>query len=205
MVENLVGYAKEDLMVPLQMDGAPFADLGAPNAAAKSWCNEVNSVMHSEICAVPSDRLSTERGLLAELPSLRPEFGARPTTRKVDKLSCIRFASGRYSVPNKLICQSVTVLVEGQRLRVIEPVTGDVRLAAVRRGYGARTSPPIGTHVARQSRRIEALSTGFEDPNERREGRARSQQGVLDGGCDEAGVAAHRPATPCDEEVVHLR
>jgi hypothetical protein len=54
--------------------------------------------------------------LLGELPSLRAEFGARPTTRKVDKLSCIRFGSSRYSVPNRLIGSTVTVLVDDQLL-----------------------------------------------------------------------------------------
>lgn len=68
----------------------------------------------------------SERELLAPLPSLRPEFGAKPTTRKVDKLSCIRFASGRYSVPNRLIGKTVTVLVDQRTLRVIEPVTGEI-------------------------------------------------------------------------------
>ncbi len=55
-----------------------------------------------------------------------PEFGARPTTRKVDNLSCIRFASGRYSVPNRLIGRTGTVLVDDRTLRVVEPVTGEV-------------------------------------------------------------------------------
>ncbi|WP_156887291.1 IS21 family transposase [Nocardioides sp. CF8] len=122
MVENLVGYAKVDLMVPQ----APLSELGAANAAAVLWCAEVNANTHSEICAVPAERLVSERDLLAALPSLRGEFGARPTTRKVDKLSCIRFASARYSVPNKLIGRTVTVLVEDRTLRVIEPVTGEV-------------------------------------------------------------------------------
>ena len=122
MVERLVGYAKADLMVPQ----APLGDLGAANTAAAVWCLEVNAATHSEICAVPAQRLAIERELLAALPSLRAEFGAKPTTRKVDKLSCIRFASGRYSVPNKLIGAIVTVLVDDRTLRVIEPVTGEV-------------------------------------------------------------------------------
>ena len=122
MVENLVGYAKDDLMVPQ----APFVDLGAANQAAAAWCAEVNANTHSEICVVPAERLEVERGLLAALPSLRAEFGAKPTTRKVDKLSCIRFGSARYSVPNRLIGRTVTVLVEDRTLRVIEPVTGEV-------------------------------------------------------------------------------
>jgi len=126
MVENLVGYAKDDLMVPQ----APLTDLAgglaAANQAAAAWCVEVNAATHSEICAIPAVRLETERGLLAVLPSLRPDFGARPTTRKVDKLSCIRFASGRYSVPNRLIGKTVTVLVDDRTLRVVEPVTGEI-------------------------------------------------------------------------------
>ena len=130
MVENLVGYAKHDLMVPLELRDDPWkgpgSDLARANAAAAVWCAEVNAVTHSEICAVPEQRLETEAGLLGELPSLRPEIGPRPRTRKVDKLSCIRFASGRYSVPNRLIGRAVTVLVEEKVLRVVEPVTGEV-------------------------------------------------------------------------------
>jgi len=134
MVENLVGYAKADLMVPLQLREEPVrglgvvpgADLARVNPAAATWCAEVNAATHSEICAVPADRLVSERGLLGALPSLRPELGVKPTTRKVDKLSCIRFASGRYSVPNRLIGTTVTVLVENLMLRVLEPVTGEV-------------------------------------------------------------------------------
>jgi hypothetical protein len=66
--------------------------------------------------------------LLGELPSLRLEVGPKPTTRKVDKLSCIRFGSARYSVPNRLIGSTVTVLVDerDRMLRVIEPVTGEI-------------------------------------------------------------------------------
>jgi transposase len=128
MVENLVGYAKADLMVPLI--GATSTALSDRNLAAAAWCAEVNAKVHSEICAVPAERLVVELPLLGELPSLRADFGARTTTRKVDKLSCIRFGSARYSVPNRLIGHSVTVVVEDQTLpkmlRVIGPVTGEV-------------------------------------------------------------------------------
>ena len=81
---------------------APFGDLTAANAAAAAWCAEVNGVVHSEICAVPAERLLTERELLGPLPSLRASIG-KMTTRKVDRLSCVRFASARYSVPTRLI------------------------------------------------------------------------------------------------------
>jgi hypothetical protein len=83
------------------------SNLAAANADAASWCAEVNSAVHSEICAVPDERLDTERGLLGALPSLRPELGGRPVSRKVDKLSCVRFGSARYSVPSRLIGAAV--------------------------------------------------------------------------------------------------
>ena len=41
------------------------------NAAPKAWCAEVNAAVHSEICAVPDERLVVERELLRPLPSLR--------------------------------------------------------------------------------------------------------------------------------------
>ncbi len=104
-MENLVGYAKRDLIVPQ----APFSDLAAANIAASAWCTEVNGVPHSEICAVPAVRLDAERDLLTALPSLRPAIGKAAVTRKVDRLSCIRFGSARYSVPTRLIGQHVAV------------------------------------------------------------------------------------------------
>jgi hypothetical protein len=123
IVENLVGYAKRDLIVSAEPD---VADLPGANAAAAAWCAEVNAAVHSEICAVPAERLDAERDLLGDLPSLRPEFGSRPASRKAGKLSCVRFASARYSVPSKLIGATVLVTVDGTRIRVLEPFTGEV-------------------------------------------------------------------------------
>ena len=56
--------------------GEPFADVAAANTAAAAWCVEVNAAVHSEICAVPAERLVIERELLAPLPSLRAEHRA---------------------------------------------------------------------------------------------------------------------------------
>ena len=121
IVENLVGYAKADLIVPQ----APFGDLAAANAAAAAWCAEVNAAVHSEICAVPAERLATERELLAGLPSLRAVTG-KFVTRKVDRLSCVRFASARYSVPARLIGTQVRLRTGDGRLLVIMAGTGEV-------------------------------------------------------------------------------
>jgi len=115
MVEHLVGYAKSDLVVPAEVS---VGDLVGANAGAVLWCAEVNAHVHSEICAVPDERLATERPLLGALPSLRPSIGKR-TTRKVDKLSCIRFGSARYSVPMTLIGRLVEVEVADGRIRIV--------------------------------------------------------------------------------------
>ena len=52
---------------------------------------------------MPDDRLIVERELLQPLPSLRLQIAAPSVLRKVDRLSCIRYASARYSVPTRLI------------------------------------------------------------------------------------------------------
>jgi hypothetical protein len=121
IVENLVGYAKADLLVP----HAPFGDFTAANDAARAWCAEVNGVVHSEICAVPAERLVIERELLAGLPSLRASIG-RQVLRKVDRLSCVRFASARYSVPVRLIGTEVRLRADDGRLLVITTGAGEM-------------------------------------------------------------------------------
>jgi hypothetical protein len=74
-------------------------DLRVANAAAKTWRAEVNAAVHSEICAVSDEQLIAEREVLQPLPSLRLQIGVPSVLRKVDRLSCVRYASARYSVP----------------------------------------------------------------------------------------------------------
>ena len=107
LVENLVGYVKSDLMIPAELT---VADLAAANAAGVVWRAEVNAVVHSEISAVPDERLAVERDLLRPLPSLRARIG-KLVLRKVDRLSCVRFGSARYSVPTRHIGRQVEVRV----------------------------------------------------------------------------------------------
>ncbi len=148
IVENLVGYAKSDLMVPLLTDAAVGASaavgdaavsnvagervtVAAANQAAQLWCAEVNAAVHSETCEVPLVRLEHERTLLASLPSLQLRIGPAAVLRKVDKLSCVRFGSARYSVPTTLIGTSVQVVPDpdgpdGGRLLVLDPATGQL-------------------------------------------------------------------------------
>jgi len=122
-VENLVGYAKSDLLTPLLLDEA---DLATSNEAAKAWCEQVNAAEHSQIVAVQAERLAQERLLLAGLPSLQLRIGPAPVMRKVDKLSCVRIGSARYSVPMALIGTSVQVLAGSGRVLIVDTHTGEV-------------------------------------------------------------------------------
>lgn len=94
ILEALVGYAKSDLVVPAQ----GWDDIDDANTDAKTWCHEINARVHSEICAIPVERLVEERRVMRALPSLRPPL-RRGETRKVDRLSTVRLGSARYSVP----------------------------------------------------------------------------------------------------------
>ena len=119
-MENLVGYAKRDVPTP----GAD-SDLTAWNTAAIEWCAERNGVEHSEICAVPDDRLAVEVDLLRPLPTLRPRIG-RAEIRKVDKLSTIRVASARYSVPSTLVGAKVEAVTYDGIVRIYSIEGGEL-------------------------------------------------------------------------------
>lgn len=116
VVEHLVGYAKVDLVVGCDLTAD---DLSGANARARTWCSEVNEKLHSEIAAVPAERLEKEREVLSPLPSLRPRIG-RATVRKVDRLSCVRIGSARYSVPTRLVGHQVEVQVADGRVLVLD-------------------------------------------------------------------------------------
>jgi hypothetical protein len=81
------------------------------------WCAEVNAAVHSQIQAVPDERLVEEVKVLRELPSLRPSMRVG-VSRKVDKLSTVRIGSARYSVPHTLVGQSVDVTTADDRIEV---------------------------------------------------------------------------------------
>lgn len=127
IVEHLCGYAQRDLAVPLLTAAAvagTAVDVRAANMAAGTWCAEVNSTTHSEIQAVPDERLIVERDVLQPLPSLRLQIGAPSVLRKVDRLSCVRYGSARYSVPTRLIGTTVAVVVDHGAVCLVEPCTG---------------------------------------------------------------------------------
>ena len=48
-------------MIPEELS---VADLVSANAKGEAWCAEVNTQVHSEIAAIPAERLEIERPLL---------------------------------------------------------------------------------------------------------------------------------------------
>ncbi|HMK62827.1 MAG TPA: IS21 family transposase, partial [Acidimicrobiales bacterium] len=115
LVENLVGYVKSDLMVPADLS---VADLAGANEKGLAWCDEVNAVVHSEICAIPAERLVKELEVMGTLPNLRATIG-KLVVRKVDRLSCVRFGSARYSVPTVHIGRQVELVAQEGRVLII--------------------------------------------------------------------------------------
>lgn len=130
IVENLVGYGKDDLLRPLllEQDGPAglLADLAGANQAAAAWGEQVNTTVHSQIAAVPAERLGAERELLTPPPSLALRIGPPPVLRTVDRLACVRIGSARYSVPIALIGTRLVVEVSGARVLIADPASGVV-------------------------------------------------------------------------------
>jgi hypothetical protein len=112
-VEVLVRFTKSDL-IPYE----GFGSLDEANAAARVWLAEVNSRPRSETRRPPVELLERERPLLRALPALRPPV-ACGEERKVDRLATVRFASARYSVPHRLVGESVEVAASDRELTVL--------------------------------------------------------------------------------------
>jgi hypothetical protein len=146
VVENLVGYAKSDLVIPSSDD---WTSLAMANAAAREWCAEVNAKVHSEIAVVPAERLAEEVKVLRPLPSLRAAI-RRGEARKVDRLATVRFGSARYSVPARLIGAQVWVSVAADQVlidhaedRVAEhPLIAPGEVSIIDEHYGGPATPP---------------------------------------------------------------
>jgi len=145
IVEALVGYAQRDLLVPALAEGG-WDGIEAANAAAVAWCAEVNGRTHSEIAAIPQERLATERDLLRALPSLRPPLRSGEP-RKVDRTGMVRFGSGRYAVSSELVGKVVEVRAEGGQI-----IIGHQGVEAVRHTAVAPGEVALGTFAERLRR-----------------------------------------------------
>ena len=117
-----------------------FAELAA---ACERFCQVVNERVHRETCAVPADRLETERTRLHPLPE-RPHTVALGTTRMVGTDQTIRFGNVRYSTPPGLTGAEVWVRADGDELVVV----ADLAVLALRPDWAG--DGPLGlAEVAR--------------------------------------------------------
>ena len=78
----------------------------------------MNGRVHRETCAVPAQRLETERARLHRLPDT-PHTAALGTTRVVNTDQTIRFGSVRYSTPPGLVGAEVWARADGDELVVV--------------------------------------------------------------------------------------
>ena len=85
-MEHPCGYAQSDLVVPLVTEATIWVCRSAwprPMRPPRGGVARVNAAVHSEIAAVPDERLAVERDVLGRLPSLRCEIGAASVRRRL--------------------------------------------------------------------------------------------------------------------------
>jgi len=150
VVEHLAGYAQRDLLVPAWPDGG-WPDEATATAAAVRWCAEVNGRVHSEIAAVPAERLGTERGVLRPVPSLRPPL-RDGVPRKVDRTGMVRFGAARYAVPSALGGEVLQVRAEDGAVVILREGAEVLRHAPV--GPGEVALGPFAAEARRPTRGV---------------------------------------------------
>jgi len=119
--------------------------------------------MHSEIQALPAERLEEERKVLRPRPSLRAVL-RRAEQRKVDRLQTVRFGSARYSVPSRYVGHrvevgaedGVVVISEGQHEIARHPLVGPGEVSILDEHYPSHARQP-----ARPVRVRTATERGF--------------------------------------------
>ena len=114
--ERGVGYVKRNAIA-----GHRFASLQALQAHLARWMREVADVrVHGTTAESPIARFERdERSALAPLAAKAPFLQVRELQRRVHTDACIELDTNRYSVPWKLIGESVTVLVAERQVRVL--------------------------------------------------------------------------------------
>jgi transposase len=114
--ERGVGYVKHNAIA-----GHRFASLEALQAHLVRWMREVADVrVHGTTAEPPIARFERdERQALAPLAAKAPFLQVRELSRRVHTDACIELDTNRYSVPWKLIGESVTVVVAERQVRVL--------------------------------------------------------------------------------------
>lgn len=148
-IEAVVRFTKSDL-IPYE----GFGSLDEANQAGVAWCQEVNAEVHYETRARPVERLEVERPLFRVLPALRSAI-ACGEDRKVDRLATVRFCSARYSVPHRLVGQTVQVAATDRDVVIIHAGVPVAQHALLAPGEASITDshyptpPPTGVRALR--------------------------------------------------------
>jgi len=113
--ERGVGYVKRNAIA-----GHRFETLEALQAHLERWMREVADVrIHGTTGEAPLARFERdERAALRPLPSKAPFLQVRELVRRVHTDACIELDTNRYSVPWRLIGESVSVMVAEREVRV---------------------------------------------------------------------------------------
>lgn len=108
-VERTVRYVRENFMI-----GRKFEGLEDLNNQALSWCEKVNSKVHSTTNEIPKVRLQLEH-----LNQVKRIYLIDKTfVRKVQKDCLISFENNKYSVPSNFVGRNVVVTKIGSILNV---------------------------------------------------------------------------------------
>lgn len=113
--ERGVGYVKRNAVA-----GHRFDSVEALQAHLARWLREVADCrVHGTTGELPIQRFEREAAALRPLAARAPFLQVRELTRRVHADACIELDTNRYSVPWKLIGESVTVVVSERQVRVL--------------------------------------------------------------------------------------
>jgi transposase len=113
--ERGVGYVKRNAIA-----GHRFDSVEAVESHLARWMREVaDTRVHGTTGELPLQRFEREAAALKPLAAKAPFLQVRELTRRVHTDSCIEMDTNRYSVPWKLIGETVTVIVAERQVRVL--------------------------------------------------------------------------------------
>ena len=113
--ERGVGYVKRNAVA-----GHHFDSVQALEAHLARWTREVaDTRVHGTTGELPLQRFEREAAALKPLAAKAPFLQVRELTRRVHTDACIELDTNRYSVPWKLIGETVTVVVAERQVRVL--------------------------------------------------------------------------------------
>ncbi|NMG68142.1 IS21 family transposase [Azoarcus indigens] len=112
--ENGVGYVKKNAIA-----GHAFESWAAMEAHLARWQREVADVrIHGTTGVAPVERFDLEREHLRPVAGIAPFLQVRELVRRVNAEGCIELDTNAYSVPWRLIGETVTVLVSADTVAI---------------------------------------------------------------------------------------